>query len=407
MNCPRCNVAMSVVETRKPEEDDADRRVRRYRLCPSCKQRYPTLETLDFASAQVAKLNGKPETFDRRKILKSIRKASISAIPARELADLVDRIVERLILDAPVSSQAVGGPDPIPSPAIGQSVLDVLAEEPHHRVVEARYALLFRPGGFQDRAGFLEWMRTRGLLKPEGSVARADVSAGRTEPAWVLKRSDAVEPFDARKLAESLRKAVVGRPADPEAIRRDEAFGVRLASLVIDQLEGQLIVTSGQLATEVMRMFRSPEVLAHMTSGERELAYLRAASTAKKFTDVESFAAESAVRFHSGPAPQAQDPAIPLIPQLSLRAFVAVADLKSFKAAAVYLNLDASTVSRLVRRLESMLGLALIERSTRKVELTADGLRMLPLAVTALQGFDALTGSAAEPSPAKMPEAKR
>ncbi|WP_041675117.1 LysR family transcriptional regulator [Ramlibacter tataouinensis] len=56
-----------------------------------------------------------------------------------------------------------------------------------------------------------------------------------------------------------------------------------------------------------------------------------------------------------------------------LRAFLAVADLGSFRAAAGSLHLSQSAVSRRVDKLEEALGVDLFVRTTRSVELTAIG----------------------------------
>ena len=56
-----------------------------------------------------------------------------------------------------------------------------------------------------------------------------------------------------------------------------------------------------------------------------------------------------------------------------LRAFLAVADLGSFRAASETLHLSQSALSRRVDKLEDALGVALFTRTTRKVELTTVG----------------------------------
>ncbi len=63
-----------------------------------------------------------------------------------------------------------------------------------------------------------------------------------------------------------------------------------------------------------------------------------------------------------------------------LRSFLAVADTLQFTAAARRLGLSQSTVSQHVSRLERTVGRALLLRSTRSVELTADGTVMVGLA---------------------------
>ena len=56
-----------------------------------------------------------------------------------------------------------------------------------------------------------------------------------------------------------------------------------------------------------------------------------------------------------------------------LRAFVASADLGSFRAAADSLNISPSALSRRVEKLETAFGVHLFERTTRKMELTVAG----------------------------------
>jgi len=56
-----------------------------------------------------------------------------------------------------------------------------------------------------------------------------------------------------------------------------------------------------------------------------------------------------------------------------LRSFVAVAELGSFSAAALDLHLSQSALSRRISKLESTLGVKLIERTTRRVDLTTSG----------------------------------
>ena len=63
-----------------------------------------------------------------------------------------------------------------------------------------------------------------------------------------------------------------------------------------------------------------------------------------------------------------------------LRAFVAVAQLGSFSAAAVRLHLTQSALSMLVRSLEDEIGVPLFVRTTRSVKLTDAGRDFLPLA---------------------------
>lgn len=71
-----------------------------------------------------------------------------------------------------------------------------------------------------------------------------------------------------------------------------------------------------------------------------------------------------------------------------LRAFLAVADLGSFRAASEALHLSQSALSRRVDKLEDALGVALFTRSTRKVELTTVGRAFVHKARNVLNELD-------------------
>ena len=61
----------------------------------------------------------------------------------------------------------------------------------------------------------------------------------------------------------------------------------------------------------------------------------------------------------------------------NLTAFVAVADRRSFRAAASQLGVTPSALSHSMRQLEERLGLRLLHRTTRSVSVTDAGLRLL------------------------------
>ncbi|WP_174237014.1 hydrogen peroxide-inducible genes activator [Mycobacterium basiliense] len=78
-----------------------------------------------------------------------------------------------------------------------------------------------------------------------------------------------------------------------------------------------------------------------------------------------------------------------------LRAFVAVGEKHHFGAAATALGVSQSTLSQALSGLESGLEVHLVERSTRRVFLTAEGAQLLPLAQTAIEAVEAFTTAAA------------
>src|SRR6476646_6473026 len=80
---------------------------------------------------------------------------------------------------------------------------------------------------------------------------------------------------------------------------------------------------------------------------------------------------------------------------MDLRAFVTVAELASFNRAAKLLNLSEPALSRRIRKLETTLGVTLLERSTRHVALTMVGRDLIPRVQRLLDEFEAsLIGSA-------------
>ncbi|MEV0414842.1 LysR family transcriptional regulator [Streptomyces sp. NPDC050448] len=80
-----------------------------------------------------------------------------------------------------------------------------------------------------------------------------------------------------------------------------------------------------------------------------------------------------------------------------LRGFVAVAEELHFTRAAARLYVAQQALSRDVRRLEEALGAGLFVRTTRAVELTADGERLLPLARRVLAAHEGLAAAFAGP----------
>lgn len=81
-----------------------------------------------------------------------------------------------------------------------------------------------------------------------------------------------------------------------------------------------------------------------------------------------------------------------------IRAFVAVAEARSFTQGARKLDVSGAQVSKLVARLENRLGARLLNRTTRDVSLTETGQAYLERAGELLEEFDALETSVRDQS---------
>lgn len=83
-----------------------------------------------------------------------------------------------------------------------------------------------------------------------------------------------------------------------------------------------------------------------------------------------------------------------------LRAFVAVAEKRHFGSAATTLGVSQSTLSQALAALEAGVDTRLVERSTRRVRVTTEGMQLLPFAqavIEAMEAFAAAAAGAADP----------
>ncbi len=92
MNCPFCRAAETrVVDSRSNDDGTA---IRRRRLCPSCSQRFTTVESM---SMLVVKRSGVAEPFSREKVVSGVRKACQGRpVSEDELALLAQQVEDSL-----------------------------------------------------------------------------------------------------------------------------------------------------------------------------------------------------------------------------------------------------------------------------------------------------------------------
>jgi len=265
MHCPYCGSSErhAVKETRKTD----DGRISRRRSCGGCAQDFITIEQLSSEPLRVQKANGTVVRFDRQAVRRSIKLAAVHEPDHDQLEDLVKRVVEEVY---PLASQGA-----IPSSAIGDAVLRTLKDS-RREVSQVRYALVYygaldrvdeRPG-WKDVSDVLHWLTNE--------YPRLEHHRRSSMLLQVVKGNRSREPFDRAKLEAGIRDAAEGRGTPERPVWR---LATDVASEVERALGDQPVVTSGQIAAEVMRSLRHNE----------PIAYLRYASTAKRYATPEDY----------------------------------------------------------------------------------------------------------------------
>ena len=148
MRCPFCGNDDTQVRDSRPAEDNAA--IRRRRFCPGCDARFTTFERVQLRELTVVKSDGQRETFDREKLLRSMR----IALRKRPVdADRIDRVVNSLVRQLESS-----GETDIPTKAIGEMLMaHLLALD---QVAYVRYASVYRD--FHEAAEFNKLVDTLG-----------------------------------------------------------------------------------------------------------------------------------------------------------------------------------------------------------------------------------------------------
>ncbi len=148
MRCPFCSDPDTQVKDSRPTEDNTA--IRRRRLCPACGSRFTTFERVQLRELTVVKSNGKRQTFDRDKLLRSMT-VSLRKRPVEP--DRLERVINGIVRRLESS-----GESEIPTKHIGELVMDALASlDP---VAYVRFASVYR--NFREARDFEEFIEKIG-----------------------------------------------------------------------------------------------------------------------------------------------------------------------------------------------------------------------------------------------------
>ena len=155
MRCPNCGAP----DSRVTDSRDTGEEIRRRRECAQCGVRFTTYERIQHAVLMVAKRDGRREEFNREKLLRSIRLASIKRpLPTGAL----DKVVEEIESDL----QRLGRAE-VPASLIGDAALHRLRDlDP---VAYVRYASVYRD--FDTLDGFIEEIQEYRIADEDAAAA--------------------------------------------------------------------------------------------------------------------------------------------------------------------------------------------------------------------------------------------
>lgn len=132
MRCPFCGNEDTQVKDSRPTDDNVA--IRRRRQCTDCGQRFTTFERVQLRELTVIKGNGRRETFDRDKLLRSMQ-ISLRKRPVDP--ERVERVVNGIVRHLEGT-----GDNEIPASMIGELVMDALASL--DKVAYIRFASVYR-----------------------------------------------------------------------------------------------------------------------------------------------------------------------------------------------------------------------------------------------------------------------
>ncbi len=144
MRCPFCGNEDTQVKDSRPTEDNSA--IRRRRQCVNCGARFTTFERVQIRELTVVKSNGKRESFDREKLLRSMQ----IALRKRPVdSDRLERVVNGIVRNLESS-----GESDIPSKTLGSLIMDAL--KTLDSVAYVRFASVYR--NFREARDFEEFI---------------------------------------------------------------------------------------------------------------------------------------------------------------------------------------------------------------------------------------------------------
>ncbi len=144
MRCPFCGNDDTQVKDSRPTEDN--NAIRRRRQCTNCGARFTTFERVQLRELTVVKANGKRETFDRDKLLRSM---TIALRKRPVEGDRIERVVNSIVRRLESS-----GESEIPTALVGELIMDALASL--DQVAYVRFASVYR--NFREARDFEEFI---------------------------------------------------------------------------------------------------------------------------------------------------------------------------------------------------------------------------------------------------------
>ena len=144
MRCPFCGNDDTQVKDSRPTEDN--NAIRRRRQCTNCGARFTTFERVQLRELTVVKTNGKRETFDRDKLLRSM---TIALRKRPVEADRIERVVNSIVRRLESS-----GESEIPTNLVGELMMDALLSL--DQVGYVRFASVYR--NFREARDFEEFI---------------------------------------------------------------------------------------------------------------------------------------------------------------------------------------------------------------------------------------------------------